>query len=99
MTSITRVCNDAITQSIIHKQAHIAMYVYTSSFYLCHRKDLELHLSSSQFFPPDINERIETKSEKIFIVSHIQQQHVDEIFFHFLSLHNYKIHKLTSMNL
>ena len=39
------------------------MYVYPISFYLCHRKDLELHLSSSQFFPPDINERIETKSD------------------------------------
>ena len=60
------------------------MYVYPISFYLCHRKDLELHLSSSQFFPPDINERIETKSEKIFIVSHIQQQHVDEIFSFFI---------------
>ena len=60
------------------------MYVYPISFYLCHRKDLELHLSSSQFFPPDINERIETKSEKIFIVSHIQQQHVDEIFSFFV---------------
>ena len=60
------------------------MYVYPISFYLCHRKDLEMHLSSSQFFPPDINERIETKSEKIFIVSHIQQQHVDEIFSFFI---------------
>ena len=60
------------------------MYVYPISFYLCHRKDLEMHLSSSQFFPFDINERIETKSEKIFIVSHIQQQHVDEIFSFFI---------------
>ena len=60
------------------------MYVYTSSFYLCHRKDLEMHLSSSQFFPFDINERIETKNGKMFNVSHIQQQHVDEIFTFFI---------------
>ena len=60
------------------------MYVYPISFYLCHRKDLEMHLSSSQFFPPDINERIETKSKKMYIVSHIQQQHVDEIFSFFI---------------
>ena len=72
------------------------MYVYTSSFYLCHRKDLEMHLSSSQFFPFDINERIETKNGKMFNVSHIQQQHVDEIFT-FLSLQNYKIHKILFM--
>ena len=51
-----------------------------------------MHLSSSQFFPFDINERIETKNGKMFNVSHIQQQHVDEIFYIFC---RYRITKYT----
>ena len=60
------------------------MYVYTRSFYLCHRKDLEMHLSSSQFFPLISTKELKQKMEKRSTLVTQQQQHVDEIFLVFL---------------
>ena len=96
MTSITRVCNDAITQSIIHKQ-HTQLCMSILVLFICVIERTQRCICRLvAFFLLISTKELKQKMEKCLTLVTFNNN-TQTRFLHFLSLQNYKIHKILFM--